>query len=205
MAAHFSSKSGMIAVSVRGARNQPLQKVVSWISSAERSPTAARPAERQGLALENAGLRIVGRKDRRHVAHAQRMVPPQRLHRHGNVFAPVGGRARRTGEQRHPTRSRDAPHALHHPFDIGLEGLVVESLHLRLEPLHRTDMPQVVAVAELREASPAQQLPEHPRLRLDRTAAKTVDGPLALREPGFENYVSKRHDALQFRIVNSEL
>lgn len=49
---------------------------------------AARPAERQGLALENAGLRIVGRKDRRHVAHAQRMVPPQRLHRHGNVFAP---------------------------------------------------------------------------------------------------------------------
>ena len=66
-------------------------------------------------------------------------------------------------------------------------------------------MPQVVAVAELREASPAQQLPEHPRLRLDRTAAKTVDGPLALREPGFENYVSKRHDALQFRIVNSEL
>ena len=66
-------------------------------------------------------------------------------------------------------------------------------------------MPQVVAVAELREASPAQQLPEHPRLRLDRTAAKTVDGSLALREPGFENYVSKRHDALQFRIVNSEL
>ena len=115
----------------------------------------------------------------------------KRLHRHGNVFAPVGGRTRRTGEQRHPTRSRDAPHALHHPFDIGLEGLVVESLHLRLEPLHRTDMPQVVAVAELREASPAQQLPEHPRLRLDRTAAKTVDGPLALREPGGVEYVVK--------------
>ena len=201
MAAHFSSKSGMIAVSVRGARDQQRREVADQVAAL----AAARPAERQGLALENAGLRIVGRKDRRHVAHAQRMVPPQRLHRHGNVFAPVGGRARRTGEQRHPTRSRDAPHALHHPFDIGLEGLVVESLHLRLEPLHRTDMPQVVAVAELREASPAQQLPEHPRLRLDRTAAKTVDGPLALREPGFENYVSKRHDALQFRIVNSEL
>ena len=44
MAAHFSSKSGMIAVSVRGARNQPLQKVVSWISSAERSPTRLRPS-----------------------------------------------------------------------------------------------------------------------------------------------------------------
>ena len=203
MAAHFSSKSGMIAVSVRGARNQPLQKVVSWISSAERSPTRLRPSrlhDPPSVRVLPSKTRVPGR-----AAHAQRMVPPQRLHRHGNVFAPVGGRTRRTGEQRHPTRSRDAPHALHHPFDIGLEGLVVESLHLRLEPLHRTDMPQVVAVAELREASPAQQLPEHPRLRLDRTAAKTVDGPLALREPGFENYVSKRHDALQFRIVNSEL
>ena len=63
-------------------------------------------------------------------------------------------------------------------------------------------MPQIVAIAELREAAPPQQLPEHPRLRLGRMAAKTVDGPLALREPGFEDYVSERHIALQLKMKN---
>ena len=44
MASALRSKSAMRAVCIFGARNQPLQKVVSWMSSAERSPTRFDPS-----------------------------------------------------------------------------------------------------------------------------------------------------------------
>ena len=44
IASTLRSKSGMSAVAIRGARNQPLQNVVSCISMADRSPTRLRPS-----------------------------------------------------------------------------------------------------------------------------------------------------------------
>ena len=93
--------------------------------------------------------------------------------------------------------SRDAAHARHHTLDIGLEGLVVERLDLRLEPLHGADVPQVVAVAELRQAAPAHQTAEHPLLRLDGVPPEAVDRPRTLREPRLENRIAKRHSQLK--------
>ena len=117
---------------------------------------------------------------------AQRMVPPERLLRDRDVFAPVRRGARRTGEELHAARRSDVLLAGQHLLDVGLERLVIERLDHRLELLDRADMPQVVTPAEFGPPSAAQQLPEDAFLRLGRPAPETVDGPLALRKPCFE-------------------
>ena len=66
-------------------------------------------------------------------------------------------------------------------------------------------MPQVVAVAELRQPPPAQQPAEHPFLRFDGPAAEPVDRPFALRKPRSENYTAERHFATQLKIKNEKL
>ena len=197
MASALRSKSAMRAVCIFGARNQPLQKVVSWMSSAERSPTRFDPSCRHEppsvsvLPSKTFERGVVGREDRRHVAHAHRMVPPQRFPRDGDVLAPVGGGARRAGKERDAARSRHVGLTGQHPLDVGLEGVVVERLDHRGELLGRADAAQVVAPAELRAAAPAQKLPEHARLGLHGMAAEGVDGPLALREVGPQKYAAK--------------
>jgi hypothetical protein len=149
--------------------------------------------QRQGLALEGPRLRVRRRIERRHVAHAQRVVPPERVARHGDVLAAVGGGARRAGEERHAPGRSHAADPFEHPLDVGFERIVVEGLDLRLELLHGMDVAQVVAVAELGHPPPAQQVAEHALLRLDRMTAEAVDGPCPAREPRLENRISERH------------
>ena len=64
------------------------------------------------------------------------------------------------------------------------------------------NMPQVVAVAELRQPPPAQQPAEHTFLRFDGPAAEPVDRPFALRKPRPENYTAERHFATQLKMKN---
>ena len=84
--------------------------------------------ERQGLPLEYPCRGILPHVEGRHVAQPPRVAAPQRDVGDGQVFAPLGGRARRTGEPPHPAGRRDIGLARHHPHQqLLVDGLLIRA------------------------------------------------------------------------------
>lgn len=138
--------------------------------------------ERQGLPLEYPCRGILPHVEGRHVAQPPRVAAPQRDVGDGQVFAPLGGRARRTGEPPHPAGRRDIGLARHHPLDVGFERRVIEPLHPLRERFGRADLPETVPSSELGSCAFAQQPFEFFALRLGGTTPEPFDRTAAQRE-----------------------
>jgi len=110
------------------------------------------------------------------------VAAPQRDVGDGQVFAPLGGRARRTGEPPHPAGRRDIGLARHHPLDVGFERRVIEPLHPLRERFGRADLPETVPSSELGSCAFAQQPFEFFALRLGGTTPEPFDRTAAQRE-----------------------
>ena len=188
MRSTFSSKSASNAVSRRGVRNQPLQKRSSLdqqrrqVAYDDSAALRTGAPERQGLPLEYPCRGILPHVEGRHVAQPPRVAAPQRDVGDGQVFAPLGGRARRTGEPPHPAGRRDIGLARHHPLDVGFERRVIEPLHPLRERFGRADLPETVPSSELGSCAFAQQPFEFFALRLGGTTPEPFDRTAAQRE-----------------------
>ncbi len=144
---------------------------------------AARPAQREGLAVEHAGAGIGIGDERGQIAHAERMVPPKRLARDGDILAAVRRGPRRPGEETDAAGSGDIALARDHALDPRLERIVIEHGNQGAEMRGSPGRRQAVPLAESRTEPPVHQLTEHPLLGLGGMAPETVDGFQPLRKP----------------------